>query len=46
MDLSIDYAGITKLMTIAHEESRNFLYEYEVYSLLSKSGAETPPKSE
>ncbi len=45
MDLSIDYAGITRLMTNAHGEGRNFLYEYEVYSLLSKSGAETPPKS-
>jgi len=45
MDLSIDYAGITGLMKGAHGEGRNFLYEYEVYSLLSKSGAETPPKS-
>ncbi len=45
MDLSIDYSGITGLMTIAQGEGRNFLYEYEVYSLLSKSGAETPPKA-
>ena len=45
MDLPIDYAGITRLMTNAHSEGSNFLYEYEVYSLLSKSGAETPPKS-
>ncbi len=45
MDVSIDYAGITRLMTVAHGEGRNFLYEYEVYSLLSRSGAETPPES-
>jgi len=45
MDIPIDYSGITELMTVAHREGRNFLYEYEVYSLLSKSGAETPPKS-
>ncbi len=44
MEISIDYAGITRLMTIAHGEGRNSLYEYEMYSLLSKSGAETPPK--
>jgi len=45
MDLSIDYAGITELMNLAYAEGRDFLYEYEVYSLLSKSGAETAPKS-
>jgi len=45
MDLTIDYAGITELMAAAQKEGRDFLYEYEVYSLLSKSGAETPPKS-
>ena len=45
MNIPIDYSGITGLMTAAHGEGRNFLYEYEVYSLLSKSGAETPPKS-
>ncbi|BCL60263.1 CoA-binding protein [Desulfomarina profundi] len=45
MDLSIDFAGITELMHGAHGEGRSFLFEYEVYSLLSRSGAETPPKS-
>ena len=45
MDIPIDYTGITELMTVAHGEKRDFLYEYEVYSLLSRSGAETPPKS-
>ncbi|MBW2658546.1 MAG: acetate--CoA ligase family protein [Deltaproteobacteria bacterium] len=45
MDLAIDYGGIAGLMLAAQQEGRDFLYEYEVYSLLSKSGAETPPKS-
>jgi len=45
MDIPIDYTAITELMTAAQEEQRDFLYEYEVYSLLSRSGAETPPKS-
>jgi len=44
VNLSIDYAEITKIMTVAHGEGRNSLYEYEVYSLLSSSGAETVPK--
>ena len=30
-------------METAHQEGRDFLYEYEVYSLLSQSGAETVP---
>ena len=44
MDISIDYKSINSLFTTAHKEGRGFLYEYEVYSLLAKSGAETPPK--
>ena len=44
MDLPIDFTSITQMFTIAHEEDRGFLYEFEVYSLLSKSGAETPPQ--
>jgi len=44
MELPIDYNSITRMLTTAHEEGRNFLYEYEVYSLLSQSGAETPPQ--
>jgi len=44
MELSIDFKTITQIFTSAHEEGREFLYEYEVYSLLSKSGAETPPQ--
>jgi acyl-CoA synthetase (NDP forming) len=45
VDTDIDYSAITELMQNAHSEGRDFLYEYEVYSLLSRSGAETPPKS-
>ncbi len=45
MDLSIDYNSITDTFVRASQEGRDFLYEYEVYSLLARSGAETPPKS-
>jgi acyl-CoA synthetase (NDP forming) len=41
----IDFMAITALFQHANAEYRNFLYEYEVYSLLSKSGAETPPRA-
>ncbi len=40
----VNFDDITKIMTEAHKEGRDFLYEYEVYSLLSCSGAETVPK--
>ncbi|MCP3942813.1 MAG: CoA-binding protein [Desulfobacteraceae bacterium] len=45
MDLSIDFNSITDTFARANQEGRDFLYEYEVYSLLARSGAETPPKS-
>lgn len=41
----IDFQAITGLFRSAHEEGRGFLFEYEVYNLLARSGAETPPKS-
>lgn len=41
----IDFAAITVLLQQASAENRNFLYEYEVYSLLAASGAETPPQA-
>ncbi len=41
----INFAEITELFKTAQQEERNFLYEYEVYNLLARSGAETPPKS-
>lgn len=44
MDLSIDFDTISGMFEAAFAEGRNFLYEYEVYSLLSRSGAETPPQ--
>lgn len=42
--LCIDYKAITNLFHRAAAEGRQFLFEYEVYDLLSKSGAETPPR--
>lgn len=44
MDLPIDFKSITQLFEAADQENRQFLYEYEVYRLLAKSGAETPPQ--
>ncbi|MDX9788090.1 MAG: acetate--CoA ligase family protein [Desulfobacterales bacterium] len=40
----IDFAAITCRFRQAAEEGRFFLFEQEVYDLLSKSGAETPPR--
>lgn len=44
MDIPIDFNSITQMLLAAHEQGRDFLYEHEVYSLLSRSGAETPPQ--
>ncbi len=41
----INFTEITELFRTAQQEDRNFLFEYEVYNLLARSGAETPPKS-
>ncbi len=41
----INFDAITDLFDTAKDEQRSFLFEYEVYNLLSRSGAETPPKS-
>ncbi len=41
----IDFNAITALFQQARDESRDFLYEYEVYALLASSGAETPPQA-
>ncbi len=41
----IDFNAITALFQQARDESRDFLYEYEVYTLLAASGAETPPQA-
>lgn len=40
----IDYDAITALFRTAQDEDRDYLFEYEVYNLLGRSGAETPPK--
>jgi len=45
VELPIDFKSITDTFARAAQEGRGFLYEYEVYSLLAQSGAETPPKS-
>jgi len=43
--LSIDFEAITELFQRAAERGRNALFEHETYELLSKSGAETPPRT-
>ena len=45
MTYPVDFDSINDIMTRAHEQGRAFLFEYEVYSLLSCSGAETVPTS-
>ena len=44
MNVDIDFDSITRMLTAADREGRDFLYEYEVYTLLGQSGAETPPQ--
>lgn len=44
MDFAIDFDSISHMLSTAFAEGRRFLYEYEVYQLLAKSGAETPPQ--
>jgi len=43
--LSIDFEAITQLFNGADEQGRNALFEHETYELLSRSGAETPPRT-
>ncbi|NOR22786.1 MAG: CoA-binding protein [Desulforhopalus sp.] len=43
--VQINFAAISELFRSAQTEGRGFLFEYEVYNLLARSGAETPPKS-
>ena len=40
----IDFHAISALFREAQEKGRDRLFEYEVYNLLSRSGAETPPE--
>ncbi len=44
MNLTVEYGPIADLFRNAAAEGRHTLFEYEVYTLLSLSGAETPPK--
>ena len=44
-DLSVDFQAITRLFSVAREQGRDTLFEYETYELLSSSGAETPPRT-
>ncbi len=41
----IDYESITNLFTLADERECDYLFEYETYELLKRSGAETPPQT-
>ena len=43
--LSIDFDAITHLFKLADEQGRDYLFEYETYALLQRSGAETPPRT-
>lgn len=45
MDTTIDFSSIAQLFHHAQEKGRTFLFEYEVYELLARSGAETPPRT-
>ncbi|WP_022665099.1 acetate--CoA ligase family protein [Desulfospira joergensenii] len=45
MDIPIDFDSITRLLEGSARQGRYFLYEDEVYRLLARSGAETPPGS-
>lgn len=41
----IDFDAITDLFALAEAQDRNYLFEYETYALLKRSGAETPPQT-
>jgi len=45
VEVAVDFNAITTLFEQAHSEGRDTLFEYEVYSLLRDSGAETPPRT-
>ncbi len=45
MDVPIDFKGLTSILNRAWDQGRDYLFEYEVYEFLARSGAETPPKS-
>lgn len=45
MEFSINYERIAESLKQAEADGRNFLYEYETYTLLADSGAESVPRS-
>lgn len=44
MQLDIDFDSIEHIFSNAWDQGRDFLFEYEVYDLLEKSGSETRPR--
>ena len=44
MKLEIDFTSIDQIFSNAAGQGRDYLFEYEVYELLARSGSETPPK--
>jgi acyl-CoA synthetase (NDP forming) len=44
MKIRVNIDKITQSFIKAIQEDRNFLYEYEIYDLLTNSGSETPPQ--
>lgn len=45
MITNIDYDRITQIFSIAEDNGRNSLFEYETYNLLDRSGAESTPRT-
>lgn len=45
MKFSIDYEKIAQSLKQAESDGRNFLYEFETYTLLADSGAESVPRT-
>ncbi len=45
MVLDIDFDSIEQIFSNAWDQGRDFLFEFEVYELLAKSGAETLPRA-
>ncbi|MGD8835228.1 MAG: acetate--CoA ligase family protein, partial [Desulfobacteraceae bacterium] len=45
VNLAIDFDAITQLFKQADQQGRDYLFEYETYALLQRSGAETPPRT-
>lgn len=43
METHVDFSSICQLFEKAKEDSRDFLFEYEVYDLIRYVGSETPP---